>query len=73
MKAAPPRLYHVAIFFSYVLFVSLEYEFGDFIRILSLKVLSGSSKDSIRLHSAYSAIPAWLSLKAVEVAIEFGS
>jgi hypothetical protein len=53
-----------------VLFVSLEKELGDCILILSLKLLPAGRSDSIKLHSAYRAIPAWLSLNARDVAAE---
>jgi hypothetical protein len=58
--------------YSLVLFVNLEYELGDLTRILSLKPLPAGRSVSTRLHSSYSAIPAWLSLNALEVAVEVG-
>jgi hypothetical protein len=70
VKAAPPRWFHLAMCRSLVLFVSLEKELGDCIHILSLKLLPAGRSDSIKLHSAYRAIPAWLSLNARDVAAE---
>jgi hypothetical protein len=70
VKAAPPRWFHLAMWCSLVLLVSLEKELGDHILILSLNPLLAGSSDSIKLHSAYRAIPAWLSLNARDVAAE---
>jgi hypothetical protein len=55
---------------SLVLFVKLEYELGDLTHILSLNPLPAGRSVSTRLHSAYNAIPAWMSLNALEVAVE---
>jgi hypothetical protein len=70
VKAAPPRWCHLAMCHSLVLFVSLEKELDDCILILSLNPLPAGRSDSIRLHSAHKAIPAWLSLNACDVAAE---
>ena len=69
-KAAPPLWNHLALSLSLMLFVNLEKELGDLTRILSLKLLPACRSDSIKLHSAYNAIPAWLSLNALEVAVD---
>jgi hypothetical protein len=70
VKAAPPGWNHFAVFKSVLLFVNLEKEFGDRTRILSLKPFPSSRKDSIKLHSAYNAIPAWLWWKAFAVSVD---
>jgi hypothetical protein len=70
VKAAPPRWSHLAMCRSLVLFVSLEKELDDRILILLLNPLPAGRSDSINLHYAYKAIPAWLSLNALDVAVE---
>jgi hypothetical protein len=70
VKAAPPRWFHLAVCRSLVLLFSLEKELGDRILILSLNPLPAGRSDSIKLHSAYKAIPAWLSLNSRDVAAE---
>jgi hypothetical protein len=42
--------------------VKLEYELGDFTCILLLNPLPAGRSISTKLHSAYNATPAWLSL-----------
>jgi hypothetical protein len=58
VKAAPPRWCHLAMCRLLILFVSLEKEFGDLILILPLNLLPAGKSDSIKLHSAYNAMPA---------------
>jgi hypothetical protein len=70
VKATPPRWFHLAMCRSLVLFVSLEKELGDCILILLLNPLPAGRSDSIKLHSAYNAILARLSLNARDVAAE---
>jgi hypothetical protein len=70
VEAAPPRWFHLAMCRSLVLFLSLEKELDDCILILLLKPLPAGRSDSIQLHYAYKAIPAWLSLNARDVAAE---
>ena len=69
VNAAPPGWFHIVASLSWMLLVTSEKEWGDSIFILVLKRFPGASFDSVRLHSAYNAMPAWLFLKALEVSV----
>ena len=73
VNAAPPGWFHIVAALSWKLLDTFEKEWGESLFILVLKRFPGASFDSARLHSAYNAIPAWLSLKALEVSADFCS